>query len=237
MKNKIIEAFRNYRDSPTKEGTSFIEEVQFAEGFYYGHKSRDEEIEELKEELRIRNKMYTELEKTAIEDCTMKDEYRYKNATMRRDSKYLQAEIKKLKDYTSCNSKLVAEIEALKAEIESYKQSAGIVAESYMRKEAEINKLKGELKGMEIAFDIKQEEIEELRECIADTKQYQAGYRSGVKSQQAEIKKLKEGYLRVRDALILGDTEEAYHTLYKMADPEFKSNHPWKEWEALKDGK
>ena len=76
MKNKIIEAFRNYRDSPTKEGTSFIEEVQFAEGFYYGHKSRD------------------------------------------------------------------AEIEALKAEIESYKQSAGIVAESYMRKEAEINKLK-----------------------------------------------------------------------------------------------
>ena len=66
---------------------------------------------------------------------------------------------------------------------------------------AEIKMLKGELKGMEIAFDIKQAEIEELRECIADTKQYQAGYRSGVKSQQAEIKKLREA---------LEDYEDAY---------------------------
>ena len=85
--------------------------------------------------------------------------------------------------------------------------------ERLLKCKAEIEELKeecqGELKGMEIAFDIKQE----------------------------AINKLKEGYLRVRDALILGDIEEAYHTLYKMADPEFKSNHPWKEWEALKDGK
>ena len=44
-------------------------------------------------------------------------------------------------------------------------------------------------------------EIEELKECIADTKQYQAGYRSGVKSQQAEIKKLREA---------LEDYEDAY---------------------------
>ena len=104
----------------------------------------------------------------------------------------------------------------------------GLLAELKTSRDAEIEELKeecqGELKGMEIAFDIKQAEIEELRECIADIK-------------QEEINKLKERYLRVRDALILGYTEEAYHTLYEMADPEFKSNHPWKEWEALKDGK
>ena len=56
--NKIIEAFKDFEDLPTKEGTNFVKEVQkideeyssnFAEGFYFGYKSR-----ECEEEIRSR---------------------------------------------------------------------------------------------------------------------------------------------------------------------------------------
>jgi hypothetical protein len=39
--------------------------------------------------------------------------------------------------------------------------------------------------------------------------------------------------LYIRDCLIKGDTDEAYHMLYSMADPKFEKTAPWQEWEAL----
>lgn len=128
--NKIKEEFDKWIKEQCYDYTDWSDlikgdhEISFyiQQAFEAGNKSKDKEIEELKnriknqshtimvydkgmaeirEELRIRNKMYAQLEQTAIEDCNMKDEYRYKNTTMRRDSKYLQAEIKKLKKQIS----------------------------------------------------------------------------------------------------------------------------------------
>ena len=37
--------------------------------------------------------------------------------------------------------------------------------------------------------------------------------------------------LKARDALVAGDTDEAYHQLYSIADPEFLSRDPWAKLE------
>lgn len=37
--------------------------------------------------------------------------------------------------------------------------------------------------------------------------------------------------LKMRDALIIGDTSEAYHQLYSIADPAFQSYGPWQKLE------
>lgn len=34
--------------------------------------------------------------------------------------------------------------------------------------------------------------------------------------------------LAARDALIVNNTEEAFHQLYSIADPTFTDNHPWR---------
>ena len=42
-----------------------------------------------------------------------------------------------------------------------------------------------------------------------------------------------EKLLYMRDCLIRGDVDEAYHTLYGLASPNFDKFSPWSEWEAL----
>ena len=39
--------------------------------------------------------------------------------------------------------------------------------------------------------------------------------------------------LAIRDNLIKGDVDEAYHILYSVADPKFEKHNPWAEWEAF----
>ena len=38
---------------------------------------------------------------------------------------------------------------------------------------------------------------------------------------------IKLKLLKIRDALVLEDIDEAYHTLYSIADPTFESYEPW----------
>lgn len=45
--------------------------------------TKDYIIANLEKELNARNEMYKQLEKIAVEDCNMKDEYRYRISEMR----------------------------------------------------------------------------------------------------------------------------------------------------------
>lgn len=54
-----------------------------------------------------------------------------------------------------------------------------------------------------------------------------------VQDLEAERRRLVCGILAVRDAFHEGDESEAYHQLYAIANPEFDSFTPWKEFEEL----
>ena len=45
-----------------------------------------------------------------------------------------------------------------------------------------------------------------------------------------------EKLLALRDELVRGDLEEAYHILYGIASPNFDQFEPWKKWELLGKG-
>lgn len=48
-----------------------------------------------------------------------------------------------------------------------------------------------------------------------------------------QIKPIAEKLILLRDALVQGDTDEAYHQLYCIADPSFSKYDPWIELEKL----
>jgi hypothetical protein len=52
----------------------------------------------------------------------------------------------------------------------------------------------------------------------------------GERARRADAPKL----LAIRDALVKGDVEEAYHQLYSLADPEFCNLQPWAELERIR---
>jgi hypothetical protein len=53
-----------------------------------------------------------------------------------------------------------------------------------------------------------------------------------IKARLSPDRKLVEGLMAVRDALVGNDPEEAYHQLYQLADRGRNSLTPWDEWEA-----
>ena len=68
------------------------------------------------------------------------------------------------------------------------------------------------------------EKVEDLEKRIADM-----GYKAGAESMRLSIGRV---LLKVRDALVRREIDEAYHELYLLADDKRGLKNPWVEWEA-----
>jgi hypothetical protein len=87
------------------------------------------------------------------------------------------------------------------------------------------------LKNDKIQAEAQQEAfLEGRRKNIARIRELEA-------EQLKKYKWIAEMVLRTRDALLFSNYDEAYHWLYKIADPDCSKLEPWKEFEEMTEYK
>lgn len=130
-------------------------------------------------------------------------------------------------------------IAALKARLELYMRSI----ESWKREEAEWEKEragwlvtldKSEHEGMrwKDRAEAAEKERDYLRDQLSKSEAVNDTLDARLDTLLLQRDEWIKGLLIIRDSLVKNDIGEAYHQLYKLADPKFTSTTPWKEWEA-----
>lgn len=89
--------------------------------------------------------------------------------------------------------------------------------------EKQIEKLQSEIASLNAENADQFTRIDEVTNMVGDRE-------AEIKKLKAELQRTQWGIVKVRDELVKGDSDEAYHQLYKIADPEFKALDPWKEF-------